>query len=85
MACLIVEYTKFEIHAVIRFLQAERVNQSEVHRRLQGVYGLNVLRRKKVNVWCQQFKDGRTDLNDDEEKKRGRPRTSHTDDNCSKV
>ncbi|GBO30237.1 hypothetical protein AVEN_31469-1 [Araneus ventricosus] len=42
------------------------------------------LKPKKVNVWCQQFKDGRTDLKGDQEKKTDRPRTSHTSDNCSK-
>ncbi|GBM98212.1 hypothetical protein AVEN_152290-1 [Araneus ventricosus] len=41
--------------------------------------------KKNVNVWCQQFKDGRTDLKGDQEKKRGRPRTTHTDDNFWKI
>ncbi|GBM02836.1 hypothetical protein AVEN_52016-1 [Araneus ventricosus] len=40
---------------------------------------------KKVSVWCQQVEDGRMDLKDDQEKKRNRPRISHTHDNCSKV
>lgn len=85
MSCLVAEYAKFDVRAVIRFLQAEAVNQSEIHRRLQGVYGPNVLSRKDGHVWCHKFTDRRTDLKDDPEKKRGRPRTSHTDDNCSKV
>ncbi|KAF2896065.1 hypothetical protein ILUMI_10109 [Ignelater luminosus] len=50
----------------------------EIRRRLQGVYGLNVLRRKEVSVWCKEFEDGRGELKDDPEKKRDRPRTSHT-------
>jgi hypothetical protein len=33
-------------------------------------------------VWCNKFKDGRTALNGDPPKHRGRPRTSHTDENC---
>lgn len=85
MACVIAEYSKCEVRAVIRFLQAEGVNQSEIHRRLEGVYGPKVLSRKEVSVWCKKFKDGRTDLIDDPEKNRGRPRTSHTDENCSIV
>jgi hypothetical protein len=32
-------------------------------------------------VWCNKFKDGRKALNDDPQKHRGRPRTSHTDKN----
>ncbi|KAK4877667.1 hypothetical protein RN001_010173 [Aquatica leii] len=38
MACVIAEYSKCEVRAVIRFLQAEESNQSEIHRRLEGVY-----------------------------------------------
>ncbi|GBN93861.1 hypothetical protein AVEN_5632-1 [Araneus ventricosus] len=85
MGYLIAEYATFEVRAVIRFLQAGGVNQSEIHCLLQGVYGLNVLSRKETNVWCQKFKDGEKNLKDDEEKKRGIPKTSHADDNCSKV
>ncbi|GBN25758.1 hypothetical protein AVEN_30685-1 [Araneus ventricosus] len=44
MAYLIAEYAKFEVRAVIRVLQAEGVNQSEIHHRLQGVYGPKGLR-----------------------------------------
>jgi hypothetical protein len=33
-------------------------------------------------VWCSKFKDGQTSLNDDPQKHKGRPRTSHTDENC---
>jgi hypothetical protein len=34
-----------------------------------------------VSVWCQKFKDGLTALNDDPQKQRGWPRTTHTDEN----
>jgi hypothetical protein len=34
------------------------------------------------NVFSNKFKDGRTTLNDDPQKHRGRRRTSHTDENC---
>jgi hypothetical protein len=36
-------------------------------------------------VLCDKFKDGPTTLNDDAEKHRDRPRTSHTDENCITV
>ncbi|KAF2882426.1 hypothetical protein ILUMI_23745 [Ignelater luminosus] len=48
-----------------------------------GVYGPNVLNQKEVTVWCKKSEDRRTGLNNDPEKKRGRPKTSHTDDNCT--
>ncbi|KAF2905361.1 hypothetical protein ILUMI_00810 [Ignelater luminosus] len=83
MVCVIAEYSK--VRGLIRFLQAEGVNQRKIHRRLQGVYGLNVLSRKEVSVWCKKFEDGQTRLKDDPEKKRGRLRISHTADNCTIV
>ncbi|GBN22820.1 hypothetical protein AVEN_250933-1 [Araneus ventricosus] len=46
---------------------------------------MNVLSQKEVSLRSYKFKNGRADLKDDPEKKRGRPRTSHTDDTCSKV
>ncbi|KAF2898900.1 hypothetical protein ILUMI_07276 [Ignelater luminosus] len=41
-----------------------------------------LLSRKGVSVWCKEFEE---ELNDDPEKKRRRPKTSHTDDNCTNV
>jgi hypothetical protein len=45
-------------------------------------YGQNVFSRNEVSAWCSKFKDYRTVLNDDTQKDRSRPRTSHTDENC---
>lgn len=56
--------------------------QSEIHHRLQSVYGLNILSRKKSEF-------GTKNLQLDKQswmmiwRKRNRPRTSHTDDNCT--
>jgi hypothetical protein len=81
MADVIENYYKFEVRAVVRFLQAEGVSQRKLHREIESVYGDKVFSRKEVSVWCNKFKDGRTALNDDPEKNSGRPRTSHTDAN----
>jgi hypothetical protein len=35
-----------------------------------------------VSVWCNKFKDGRTALNDDPGRQRGRAMTSPTDEIC---
>jgi hypothetical protein len=50
MAGVIENYSKFEVRAVVRFLQADGVSQSEVHLRLVSVYGQNVFSRKEVSV-----------------------------------
>jgi hypothetical protein len=47
-----------------------------------SVYSQNGFGCKEVSVWSNKFKDGQTALNYDTEKQRGRPKTSHTDENC---
>jgi hypothetical protein len=64
MAGVTENHCKFELCAVVRFFQAEGVSQV----RSASVYGQKVLSRKKVSVWRNRFKDGRTALNDDPEK-----------------
>lgn len=48
--CLVAEYAKVEVCGVIRIFKVEGFDQSEIDRRTQGVYGLNGLCRKQVNV-----------------------------------
>jgi hypothetical protein len=50
MAGVIENYFKFEVGAVVRFLQAEEVSQSEIHRRLVSVCCNNVFSRKEMSV-----------------------------------
>jgi hypothetical protein len=81
---MIENYSKFEVRAVVRFLQAEGVserNSSKVRECTRS----ESFKPKNVSVWCKKFEDGRTALNDDPEKNSGRPRTSHTDENCAIV
>jgi transposase len=60
-----------EVHAVIRFLNAKQKSQTEIRKELVEVYDENVISRKQVSVWCNQFKEGRTSLLDEE--RAGRP------------
>jgi transposase len=60
-----------EIHAVIRFLHAENISAAEIHRELCAVYGQNVMSGGTVRQWCRMFKDGRTNVHDEEQS--GRP------------
>jgi hypothetical protein len=59
MAGVVENYSKFEVCAAVRFLQAEGASRSEVLRRSASVYGRN------VSVCVLQ-------LNADPEKQRGR-------------
>src|SRR5215510_7138542 len=56
-----------EVRGVIRFLQAENVRPSEIHRRLVAVYGEHVMNAASVRKWCTMF----TDVHDAE--RSGRP------------
>ena len=60
-----------EVRGVIRFLQAESVRPSEIHRRLVAVYGEHVMNAASVRKWCIMFTNGRTDFHDAE--RSGRP------------
>jgi hypothetical protein len=51
MTSVIENYSKFEAHAVVQFLQAQGVSQSEIHRRLVSVFS-----RKEEFAWCNKFK-----------------------------
>ena len=55
-----------EVRGVIRFLQAESVRPSEIHRRLVAVYGEHVMNAASVPKWCAKFRNGRTDVHDAE-------------------
>jgi hypothetical protein len=55
-----------EIHAVIRFLRAKNTNDTEINRELCAVYGQNVMSEGSVRQWCRMFKDGRTNVHDEE-------------------
>jgi hypothetical protein len=82
MASVIENYSKFEVRGVVRFLQAEGVSQSEIHRRLVSVYGQNVFSQNEVSVWCNKFKDSRLALNDNPRNPEADQGPLHTDENC---
>jgi hypothetical protein len=81
MVCVIENNSKFEVRAVVIFLQAEGVSQNKSHSKLVSVYGQKVFSQKEVSC-CNKFKNGVLALNDDPEKHRSTARTSHTDENC---
>jgi len=60
-----------EVRAVIRFLLARNNNVAEIQGQLCEVYGPNVMSESKVRQWRRLFKEGRTDIRDEE--RSGRP------------
>jgi len=59
-----------EVRGVIRFLQAENVRTSKIHRRFVVVYGKHVMNAASVRKWCTMFRNGRTDVHDAERSQR---------------
>ena len=50
---------------VVRFLWAERVKPVEIHRRMLAQYGQSTESQRKVYVWVERFKSGRTRVTDE--------------------
>jgi hypothetical protein len=71
---LIENPSSVEVHAVIRFFNTKQKSPTEIHKEVVEVYGENLISRKQVSVWCNQFKKRRTSLLDEEH--RGRPTTA---------
>ncbi|GBO16417.1 hypothetical protein AVEN_204781-1 [Araneus ventricosus] len=61
---------KCELRSVIRFYQAEGNSAAETHRRMRRECGRNFMSDCVVREWCRKFKDGRTDVRDEEEQER---------------
>jgi transposase len=67
MTCAAVDNpTSCEIRAVIRFLRSKIISAAEVHRELCAVYDKIVISEGTVRQWCRMFKDGRTNVPDEE-------------------
>jgi transposase len=63
--------TTCEIRAVIRFLHAKNMSAEEIHRELCEVYGQTIISEGSIKQRCRIFKDGRTNVHDEE--RSGRP------------
>ena len=49
--------TRLKQHAVTEFLSAENITPTEIHRRLQAVYGEDTVNRTTVNCWAIKFRE----------------------------
>jgi hypothetical protein len=55
-----------EIRAVVRFLHAKNTSAADVHGELCAVYGQIVSSEGTARQWCRMFKDGQTNVHDEE-------------------
>uniref|UniRef100_A0A1B6DDI6 Mos1 transposase HTH domain-containing protein n=1 Tax=Clastoptera arizonana TaxID=38151 RepID=A0A1B6DDI6_9HEMI len=82
MSAAIENPAKCEVRSVIRFLYAKNHSAAEIHRELCAVYGPNIMSEDVVRQWVRFFKDGRTNVHDEE--RSGRP-SLVSDDLLNKV
>ncbi|GBN57698.1 hypothetical protein AVEN_251520-1 [Araneus ventricosus] len=61
-------YSNVEVRGTMLFLRAKRFTSAEIHSEIPAAYGSHAMSRPAIVKWCQQFKDGRTDLTDAERK-----------------
>jgi hypothetical protein len=52
-------------------IKAQNVRAAEIHKQIVEVYGEGALNEGNVRKWCRLFKDGRTNVHDEEQS--GRP------------
>lgn len=60
-----------EVRSVIRFLSAKGVKAVDIYREISAVYGENIMSEGMVRKWVRAFKDGRSNVHDEE--RSGRP------------
>jgi hypothetical protein len=67
MMCPVIDNpASWEIRVVIRFLHAKNKSSAEILSELCSIYGQNVMSEGTVRQWCRMFKDGRTNVHDEE-------------------
>ncbi|KAJ4432093.1 hypothetical protein ANN_20707 [Periplaneta americana] len=66
MCAAIASPARCEVLSVIRFIVAKNCKASEIHRQLCEVYGPDVISEGGVRQWCCMFKNGRTNVHDEE-------------------
>ena len=75
--------SKVEYRAVIRYLYSKGKTGKEIHGKLADVYGSSVPYYAQVKFWVEEFKRGRTSLED--EARSGRPLDATDEEMCKKV
>jgi hypothetical protein len=53
MAHVFEDYLEFQVHDMVRFLQAEGWSMSEIHSRLASVDGQEVIGRQESSLWLE--------------------------------
>jgi len=77
------EKRNLEQRCAIKFCVKINENATEIYEKLKTTYGEHVVSRTQVFRWHKEFLDGRESV--EEEPRSGRPCTSKTDENMTKV
>jgi hypothetical protein len=72
MMCLVTDnLANCKIHAVIHFFHARNMSAAKINCELCTIYSQNAMSEGTVRQWCGMFKDGQTDVHDEQQS--GRP------------
>ncbi|XP_055691043.1 protein GVQW3-like [Lutzomyia longipalpis] len=74
---------RIEYRSVIKFLTKEGTSPSEIHKRLQAVYGTDAPSFSTVKAWARQFRFGKETVAD--EPRTGRPADATSDEIVERV
>jgi transposase len=67
MLCPAIDYSGIcEIRAATRVLHAKNMSAVEIHRELCALYNQNTMSEGNIRQWCNVFKDGQTNVHDEE-------------------
>ncbi|GFW35226.1 HTH_48 domain-containing protein [Trichonephila clavipes] len=61
---------KCETQSAIHFLTVKNMSDADIHRQITEVYGTEAMSDSKVRKWVRKFKDGRTNIHDEEHSSR---------------
>jgi hypothetical protein len=68
MMCPVIDNpTCCKILSVIHFLHTKNMSAVEIHNELCAVYGQTVMSDGTVRQWCRIFKDGQTNVHNEEQ------------------
>ncbi|XKL66377.1 hypothetical protein PGB90_009797 [Kerria lacca] len=74
---------QIEIRSVIQFLRHQKKTIAEIHRLICEIYGENTIDIRNVRRWCQMFDEEKSSVMD--EARSGRPSSSRTSNNVSRI
>ncbi|GFU69317.1 histone-lysine N-methyltransferase SETMAR [Trichonephila clavipes] len=79
------DWSRSEARAVIRFLWVKNVSTSTIHSQIAEVYGEEAMLTQNFAKWCHSFQSGGQDVKNSIRVGSGRPSSSTTEINTTRI